>query len=88
MERIIAKHRHHLPAGEVVDLLDGNPEKGLDQFKVKHLHEHFGPNAITAQKGKGPLLRFLLQFYQPLIYILIAAGIITYMLSSLRSGYA
>jgi magnesium-transporting ATPase (P-type) len=29
------------------------------------------------KKQKGPLLRFLLQFHQPLIYILIAAGTVT-----------
>ena len=77
MNTLIDKHWHHLPVEEVVDLLDTNPEKGLDQFEVKHLQETFGPNAITAKKGKGPLIRFLLQFHQPLIYILIAAGVIT-----------
>ncbi len=77
MSSLIGKHWHHLPAEEVIDLLDGNPEKGLDQFEVKRLHEAFGPNAITAKKGTGPLRRFFLQFHQPLIYILIAAGIIT-----------
>lgn len=80
METLIAKHWHHLPEEEVVDLLDGNPEKGLDQFQVKHLQETFGPNALTAKKGKGPLKRFLLQFHQPLIYILIVSGIITALL--------
>ena len=77
MNTLIDKHWHHLPVEEVVGLLDTNPEKGLDQFEVKHLQETFGPNAITAKKGKGPLIRFLLQFHQPLIYILIAAGVIT-----------
>ena len=80
MNTLIGKHWHHLPAEEVVDLLDGNPERGLDQFEVKHLQETFGPNAITAKKGKGPLKRFLLQFHQPLIYILIVSGIITALL--------
>ncbi len=80
MEILIAKHWHHLPAEEVVDLLNGKPEKGLDQFEVKHLQESLGPNTITAKKGKGPLTRFLLQFHQPLIYILIASGIITALL--------
>ena len=80
METLIGRHWHHLPAEEVVDLLDGNSKKGLDQFDVKHLQETFGPNAITAKKGKGPLKRFLLQFHQPLIYILIASGIITALL--------
>ncbi|MBU0908503.1 MAG: cation-transporting P-type ATPase [Proteobacteria bacterium] len=80
MNIIFDKHWHHLPAAEIVDLLDSNTEKGLDQFDIKHLQETFGPNALTAKKGKGPLKRFLLQFHQPLIYILIVSGIITALL--------
>ncbi len=74
---LIARHWHHLPITEVADLLEANQERGLDQFAVRHRLETFGPNAITAQKGQGPLLRFLLQFHQPLIYILIASGLVT-----------
>jgi Ca2+-transporting ATPase len=74
---LIARHWHHLPIAEVVDLLEGNREQGLDRFAVEHRLETFGPNAITARKGQGPLLRFLLQFHQPLIYILIASGLVT-----------
>jgi Ca2+-transporting ATPase len=35
---------------------------------------------LTAKKGKGPFKRFLLQFHQPLIYILIVSGTITALL--------
>ena len=80
MDSLIDKHWHQLQASEVVDLLDSNPEKGLDQFKVKHLQETFGPNPIIAKKRKGLLKRFLLQFHQPLIYILIVSGTITALL--------
>ena len=55
-------------------------EKGLDLFEVDNRQKHFGPNVITGKKGKGPLLRFLLQFHQPLIYILIVAGTVTALL--------
>ncbi|MCX5870840.1 MAG: cation-transporting P-type ATPase, partial [Deltaproteobacteria bacterium] len=74
---LIARHWHHLPIAEVEELLEGNQEQGLDRFAVEHRLETFGPNTITAQKGQGPLLRFLLQFHQPLIYILIASGLVT-----------
>jgi len=74
---LIASHWHHLPIAEVMELLGGNREKGLDRFEVEHRLREFGPNTITARKGRGPLIRFLLQFHQPLIYILIAAGLIT-----------
>lgn len=77
METLIGKHWHHLPTDEVIGLLDSDKGKGLDLFEVDNRQKHFGPNVITGKKGKGPLLRFLLQFHQPLIYILLAAGIVT-----------
>ena len=80
MDTLISKHWHHLPADEVIDLLDSDKVKGLDLFEVEHRRKHFGPNAITGKKGKGPILRFLLQFHQPLIYILLVAGTVTALL--------
>ncbi|HDH52935.1 MAG TPA: cation-transporting P-type ATPase, partial [Nitrospirae bacterium] len=77
MDTLIERHWHHLPEDEVLDLLESDRENGLDIFEVEHRQKRFGPNVITAKKGKGPLMRFLLQFHQPLIYILMAAGIIT-----------
>jgi cation-transporting P-type ATPase F len=74
---ILARHWHHLAIAEVVELLEGNREQGLDRFEIEHRLATFGPNAITARKGQGPLVRFLLQFHQPLIYILIASGLVT-----------
>ncbi|MFH1019276.1 MAG: cation-transporting P-type ATPase [Pseudomonadota bacterium] len=74
---LIARHWHHLPIDEVAELLESDRERGLDRFAVEHRLEAFGPNAITAQKGQGPLIRFLLQFHQPLIYILIVSGLVT-----------
>jgi Ca2+-transporting ATPase len=77
MDDLLGKHWHHLPVDEVVELLDADTEKGLDLFEAKHRMEQYGPNTISTKKGKGPLQRFLLQFHQPLIYILIASGLIT-----------
>ena len=77
METLIGKHWHHLPADEVIDLLESDLEKGLDIFDVDSRQREFGPNVIIGKKGAGPLLRFLLQFHQPLIYILMVAGTIT-----------
>lgn len=71
---------HHIPISEVVDLFEGNRELGLNRLEVEKRQKTFGPNSITAIKGQGPLIRFLLQFHQPLIYILIASGVITAML--------
>jgi magnesium-transporting ATPase (P-type) len=52
-------------------------EKGLTSSEAAERLARFGPNLVTPKKRTGPLMRFLLQFHQPLIYILIAAGAVT-----------
>jgi magnesium-transporting ATPase (P-type) len=80
MESLVCKHWHHCPAEEVTTLLTTHPSKGLSQFEAAHRLKHFGPNSVTPKKQKGPLIRFLLQFHQPLVYILLAAAVITLLL--------
>ncbi|MCU0835199.1 MAG: cation-transporting P-type ATPase [Chromatiaceae bacterium] len=73
MQDLLEKHWHHLPDAEVLDLLDTNAERGLDRFEVSERQERFGPNALTPPKGKSALRRFLEQFHDALVYILLAA---------------
>ena len=82
MKPLLEKHWHHLPQGEVLDLLDADAKGGLDRFEVEQRRQNFGPNMLTQRKGKGPLLRFLLQFHQALVYILLAAVAIKLMLGA------
>jgi magnesium-transporting ATPase (P-type) len=82
MDTLLEKHWHHLPADEVLEILDGNGEKGLDRFGVEERQAHFGPNRLTPRKGQGPLVRFLLQFHQALVYILLAAVVIKLVLGA------
>ena len=77
MKTILEEHWHHLPAAEVTDFLETASDRGLDTFEVGHRQEQFGPNSITQKKGKSPLVLFLLQFHQPLVYILLAAAAVT-----------
>ncbi len=74
METLLCKHWHHCRSEAVADFLDTDPERGLSVFEVKHRQEKFGPNTVTVKKRTGPLIRFLKQFHQPLVYILLAAG--------------
>ena len=68
---------HHLAADKIITLLESNHEKGLNPEEAKQRLDQFGANALTAKQGQSAWMRFLLQFHQPLIYILIAAGVIT-----------
>jgi len=73
----LGHHWHHLPPDEVLDLLDTDGARGLDRFEVENRQRDFGPNVISAKTSRGPVLRFLLQFHQPLVYILIVSGLVT-----------
>ena len=77
MESILCKHWHHCRAADVAELLNTDAARGLSAFEAKHRLDRFGPNAVTAKKQRGLLKSFLLQFHQPLVYILLAAGAIT-----------
>ncbi len=77
MDDNLCERCHHVSEEDVVDLLKTNPDKGLDPDEVRERQERFGPNRIAARKERGPFVRFLLQFHQPLIYILLAAAAIT-----------
>ena len=77
MEQAPQRHWHHLEADAAAQALDVAPDRGLDALEAEARLDRFGPNAITGKKGASALQRFLLQFHQPLVYILIVAGAIT-----------
>ncbi|MFA5145186.1 MAG: cation-transporting P-type ATPase [Candidatus Omnitrophota bacterium] len=64
---------HALPADEVIKRLEVDVSAGLSSDEVKKRRERFGLNQITPKKGTPLWLRFLSQFNQPLVYILLAA---------------
>ena len=74
------KEWHHLKADQTINLLQSNVQSGLSQDEIQQRQEEYGANALTAQRGTSGLIRFLLQFHQPLIYILIVSGCITALL--------
>ncbi len=86
METLMSGHWHHLPPQEVTTLLNSDESKGLDEFEVGHRQNHFGPNRLTPAKGKNPVLLFLQQFHQPLIYILLGATAVTFLLQEWVDG--
>ncbi|MCX7635088.1 MAG: HAD-IC family P-type ATPase, partial [Syntrophales bacterium] len=77
MEKVTKKQWHSLHVSEVIALFESHPDQGLDITKTEVLRNLYGPNVITVQKGHGPFVRFLLQFHQPLIYILLVSSVIT-----------
>ncbi|PLZ59770.1 carbonate dehydratase [Fischerella thermalis CCMEE 5273] len=75
-EIIQSSQWHHLSIQEVTRHLDTNLETGLTSAVAAKKRERFGANELKSKPGTSPLLRFLLQFNQPLLYILLIAGAI------------
>lgn len=73
----VAPAWHQLESEEVVRLLEANLQHGLPADEVQRRQKKFGPNRMTAQRHAGAFRRFLTQFNQPLVYILLVAVVIT-----------
>ncbi len=68
---------HYLETEAVARSLETDLAKGLIKNEVVKRREKYGSNTLTTQKTQGPLIRFLLQFNQPLVIILLAATFVT-----------
>ncbi|MEO7099651.1 MAG: HAD-IC family P-type ATPase [Luteolibacter sp.] len=67
---------HQLPVEEIVRFLGVNLSTGLPEEEVRRRQKEYGPNRITPQRGTPGWIKFLQQFIQPLVYILLlAAGV-------------
>ncbi|CND75833.1 P-type HAD superfamily ATPase [Mycobacterium tuberculosis] len=67
-------------AEDVVRDLGGDASRGLAPAEAAARLEREGPNTLPAAPGRGAVLRFLLQFNSPLIYVLLAAAVVTALL--------
>jgi magnesium-transporting ATPase (P-type) len=69
---------HRLAIDDALQRLDVDPKVGLSSEDVSQRLAKYGPNSLPQSKRRGPLLRFALQFHNPLIYVLLVAGIVTF----------
>jgi cation-transporting ATPase F len=73
---------YELPGSEIAQTLGSHPDKGLTAAEVNQRLEKFGFNELKAKPAKPAWLRFLAQFNQALLYILLVAGLIKAFLGS------
>jgi magnesium-transporting ATPase (P-type) len=66
---------HALAPNEVVEKLGTSTETGLDSAEVAKRVAEYGPNKLPVPGKRGPLMRFLMQLNNILIYVLVAAGV-------------
>jgi len=71
---------HHLSADEALAAQQTGSAGLSAEEAERRLAEH-GPNRLTPPSRRGPLMRFLLQFHNVLIYVLLAAAGVTALLA-------
>jgi magnesium-transporting ATPase (P-type) len=70
---------HAIAADEVLKSLGSDFRTGLVTGEVSRRLAEYGPNKLPEGRKTGPLKRFLKQFHNILIYVLLAAGFIKLM---------
>jgi magnesium-transporting ATPase (P-type) len=72
---------HTLTAEEIERRLSTGTDKGLDADEASRRLQKYGPNQLPEGKTRGPLMRFLSQFNNILVYVLLGAGFVKLMLN-------
>jgi calcium-translocating P-type ATPase len=67
---------HARPAAACLAALDATPDGLTTAAAARRLAAH-GPNRLPEARSRGPVLRFLMQFHNVLIHVLIGAAVVT-----------
>ncbi|BAU64354.1 ATPase, E1-E2 type [Stanieria sp. NIES-3757] len=73
-ENIESLQWHDRSVQHLTEQLATDLTTGLTSTEVNQRREQFGTNELKSKPLKNPIIRFLEQFNQPLLYILLAAG--------------
>ena len=71
---------HAIAVDETLRRLESDSSKGLNPDEAARRLAQYGPNRLPEGSKRGPLMRFLLQFDNILVYVLLAAGFVKLML--------
>ncbi|KJH69700.1 HAD-IC family P-type ATPase [Aliterella atlantica] len=86
-KQLLESQWHYLSVEKVTRHLESDLELGLTANEAVQRQQHFGANEIKSKPGKSPWLRFIGQFNQPLLYILLIAGAIKALLGSWANAW-
>ncbi len=74
-------NNHHLPIEEVLSSLGANKTQGLTSQEVETRLAKYGPNKLKEKKKKGFFARFIEQFKDVMILILLVAAVISFVIA-------
>lgn len=81
LETSTASRQHHgLPVHELVLMLETDRDSGLTATEAARRMVAYGPNELPRSDRTGTVRRLLSQLHNPLIYVLLAAGMVTLLL--------
>jgi magnesium-transporting ATPase (P-type) len=66
---------HALPVGELIEKVGTDQDAGLRAEEVSARLNKYGPNRLPTAGKRSPLMRFLMQINNVLIYVLLAAAV-------------
>jgi len=72
---------HVQPASEIIAQFGSNPDDGLSAAQVEKSRHEYGSNELPKERKKPAFVLFLEQFNNPIIYILLVAGVLTALLA-------
>jgi Ca2+-transporting ATPase len=78
---------HCLSEAEALAQTNTSLAEGLSREEVEQRQRLYGKNILSRKKNVSPLVLFLLQFHQPLVYILLGAAAITLYLEELLDAF-
>lgn len=78
------KNWYALPADDVFASFETNVSEGLTESDVHKNRLKFGENSVPSAKSTSDFVLLLSQFQSPIIYILIAAGIVNFIVSDIE----
>jgi magnesium-transporting ATPase (P-type) len=70
---------HALSTDQIVKRLQADPAKGLDIGEASERRAKYGPNRLPEGKKQSPFMKFLQQFNNILVYVLLGAGFVKMM---------
>src|SRR4051794_26272068 len=76
-EHVVDIPAWHAVTVQETEALLGTRADGLQETEVKERRLRYGPNSLPPPRTRGPLMRFLAQFNNLLIQVLLAAAAIT-----------
>ena len=77
---------YHQSKEEVLNHFNTSEAEGLSSDKVEELRNKFGENRLQEKKKKGTLARFLDQFKDLMILILIGAAVISFVVACIEKN--